>query len=81
MSADGYGGITCLAQLRLVTLGMGAFPIPATLPFSRVQEAFAEDGTLKDLSYEKRVNAFIAEVLWFAEAIANQKARVVHPSG
>lgn len=60
---------------RLVTLGMGAFPIPAALPVSRVAESFDEDGNPTDESYEKRAQAFIAEVLWFAEAIAAQKAK------
>jgi len=80
VSAGGFGGLNALAQLRLVTLGMGAFPIPAALPFSRVQDVFAEDGALTDLSYEKRAAAFIAEVLWFTEAIATQNAKVAHSS-
>jgi NAD(P)H-dependent FMN reductase len=80
VSGGGFGGLNALAQLRLVTLGMDAFPIPASLPFSRVQDVFAEDGTVKDPSYEKRADAFIAEVLWFAEAIATQKAKAGHPS-
>ena len=45
--AGGFGGLNCLAQLRLVTLGMGAFPIPASLPVSRVQDSFDEDGNPK----------------------------------
>ena len=75
VSAGGFGGLNCLAQLRLVTLGMGAFPIPAALPVSRVQESFDEEGNPKDESYEKRAAAFIAEVVWFAEAISVQKAK------
>ena len=75
VSAGGFGGINCLAQLRLVTLGMGAFPIPASLPVSRVQDSFDDEGNPKDESYEKRAAAFIAEVLFFAEAIAVQKAK------
>lgn len=75
VSSGGFGGINCLAQLRLVTLGMGAFPIPAALPVSRVQDSFDEDGNPKDESYEKRAQIFIAEVLFFAEAIAVQKAK------
>jgi hypothetical protein len=54
---------------------MGAFPIPASLPVSRVQDSFDEDGNPKDPSYEKRAESFIAEVLWFTEAIATQKAK------
>jgi NAD(P)H-dependent FMN reductase len=75
VSGGGFGGINCLAQLRLVALGMGAFPIPAALPVSRVQDSFDEDGNPRDESYEKRAAAFIAEVLFFAEAIAVQKAK------
>jgi NAD(P)H-dependent FMN reductase len=75
VSAGGFGGINCLAQLRLVTLGMGAFPIPAALPVSRVQESFDDDGNPKDESYEQRASAFISEVLFFADAIAVQRAK------
>jgi NAD(P)H-dependent FMN reductase len=75
VSAGGFGGLNCLAQLRLVTLGMGAFPLPASLPVSRVQDSFDEDGNPKDPSYEKRAKSFIAEVLWFTEAIVTQKAK------
>ena len=75
VSGGGFGGLHALSQLRLVTLGMGAFPLPASLPFSRVQDVFEENGTLKELVYEKRADAFIAEVLWFTEAIAAQKAK------
>jgi NAD(P)H-dependent FMN reductase len=75
VSAGGFGGINCLAQLRLVTLGMGAFPIPESLAVSRVHETFKDDGTPNDPGYEKRAAAFLDEVLWFAEAIADRKAK------
>lgn len=76
VSAGGFGGLTCLAQLRLVTIGMGAFPIPESLPVSRVHESFPnEDGTPKDAAYERRAETFLDEVLWFTEAIADKKAK------
>ncbi len=75
VSAGGFGGLTCLAQLRLVTLGMGAFPIPESLPVSRVRDSFKEDGTPNDPAYEKRAAVFLDEVLWFTEAIADRKAK------
>lgn len=74
VSAGGFGGINCLAQLRLVTLAMGAFPIPENLSVSRVQDAFKDDGTM-DASYEKRATTFLDEVLWFTEAIVDRKAK------
>jgi NAD(P)H-dependent FMN reductase len=75
VSAGGYGGITCLAQLRLVTIGMGAFPIPENLAVSRVHESFKEDGTPNDPGYEKRAAAFFDELLWFTDAIVDKKAK------
>jgi NAD(P)H-dependent FMN reductase len=74
VSAGGFGGINCLAQLRLVCLGMGAFPIPENLSVSRVQDAFKDDGTY-DHAYDKRADAFLDEVLWFTEAISARKAK------
>jgi NAD(P)H-dependent FMN reductase len=75
VSAGGYGGINCLAQLRLVTLGMGAFPIPENLTVSRVHDSFSDQGTPNDPAYEKRTETFLDEVLWFAEAIQDRKAK------
>jgi NAD(P)H-dependent FMN reductase len=75
VSGGGFGGITCLAQLRLVIIGMGAFPIPAALPVSAVQNTFDSDGNPKDPAYEKRAETFIGELLWFTEAISAQRAR------
>ena len=75
VSAGGYGGINCLAQLRLVAIGMGAFPIPENLAVSRVQDSFKDDGTPNDPAYEKRATEFLDEVLWFTEAIVDRKAK------
>ncbi len=75
VSAGGFGGINCLAQLRLVALGMGALPIPESLPISRVNDSFQEDGTPNDPAYERRVANFLDEMLWFTEAIADRKAK------
>jgi NAD(P)H-dependent FMN reductase len=75
VSGGGFGGINCLAQLRLVVLGMGAFPIPASLPVSAVQNTFDTDGNPKDPAYEKRAETFIGELLWFTEATAAQRVK------
>jgi NAD(P)H-dependent FMN reductase len=75
VSAGGFGGLTCLAQLRLVTIGMGAFPIPENLAVSRVRDSFKDDGTPNDPAYEKRATAFLDELLWFTEAIVDRKTK------
>jgi NAD(P)H-dependent FMN reductase len=75
VSAGGFGGINCLAQLRLVMLGAGAVPIPENLAVSRVRDSFTDDGQPADASFAKRAGGFIDELLWFTEAIAGRKAK------
>ena len=75
VSAGGFGGINCLAQLRLVLIGMGAVPIPENFAVSRVRDSFKDDGTPNDAASEKQAAAFLDEVLWFAEAITDRKAK------
>jgi NAD(P)H-dependent FMN reductase len=73
VSGGSFGGVNCLAQLRLVFLQMGALPIPGRLPILKVQESFADDGTPADPIYEKSATSFIEQLLWFTEAITVQK--------
>lgn len=75
VSAGPFGGLNCLAQLRQVTLGLGAVPIPVSMTIARIQDAFDDDGNPSDPAYEKRAQGFIDELLWFTEAIAVQRAK------
>lgn len=75
VSAGPFGGINCLAQLRLVVVGMGAFPIPENLAVSKIHDTFNDDGTPNDPAYEKRASDFLDDVLWFADAISAKKAK------
>ncbi len=73
VSSGGFGGLNCLAQLRLVCLAMGGVPIPVALPVSRVDEAFDEPGTLRDPKLAARVGPFIDELIWYARALASPR--------
>lgn len=74
VSGGGFGGLNCLAQLRQVMLALGAYPIPAQLAISRVEESLAGDGTPFDAAYEERARKFFDELLWITAAIARQRA-------
>ena len=74
VSSGGFGGLNCLAQLRLVCLAMGGVPIPATLPVSRVDEAFDERGGLRDPKLAARLGPFLDELIWYTLALARQRA-------
>ncbi len=74
VSAAEFGGVNCLAQLRLVTLAMSAFPIPASLPISKAAERLQEDGAPIDSSLDAKAQSFLNELIWFTEAIVARKA-------
>lgn len=74
VSAGGFGGINCLAQLRLVTLALGAYPIPASFPVSKVNQSFADDGTPQDPGTDKRIAAFFDELLWATNAFERARS-------
>lgn len=80
VSAGDFGGISCLAQLRLVLLAMGALPIPASLPVRRVQDAFDEEGRSTDSGFSERADRFLDELLWWVEAAARQRMSDGNPS-
>lgn len=74
-SSGNFGGVAALGPLRLLALAVGGYPIAASFPVSRVGDAFAEDGTPLDASYEKRVEGFLGELLWATEALAAARAK------
>jgi NAD(P)H-dependent FMN reductase len=73
VSAGSFGGLNCLAQLRLICLGMGGFPIPESLTIAKVQNLFDEQGLPTEPLLYSRTKDFLDEVLWFTEAVVNQK--------
>jgi NAD(P)H-dependent FMN reductase len=75
VSSGGFGGINCLAQLRLVCLAMGGLPIPAALPVSHVGEAFDEAGGVRDPKLATRIGPFLNELVWYTLALARQRAQ------
>jgi NAD(P)H-dependent FMN reductase len=80
VSSGGFGGLNCLAQLRLVCLAMGGVPIPATLPVSRVDEAFDAQGILRDSRLADRLGPFIDEMVWYTQALSRHRLKEGGPS-
>ena len=73
VSSGGFGGINCLTQLQLICLALGGLPIPDKLPISNVQEFFDEQGNLRNSSFKAKLESFIKELIWYTEAMINQK--------
>ncbi|WP_423747284.1 NAD(P)H-dependent oxidoreductase (plasmid) [Haladaptatus sp. SPP-AMP-3] len=66
VSAGGFGGVRALSHLHDITLEFNAHPGP-DLPVSNVHDAFDEDGTLIDKTYEDRFEEFVEQVVEHAE--------------
>jgi NAD(P)H-dependent FMN reductase len=69
VSATGFGGINCLAQLRLVCFAMGGLPIPQALPVSYVQDAFDTQGTLRKSELLAELQMLLDELIWYTRAM------------
>lgn len=73
VSAGGLGGARVVEQVKLVTIELRMLPIRESVYFSGVRDLFNEDATIKDASYDARVEKMIDELVWHAEAL--KKAR------
>lgn len=69
VSSGAFGGVNCLAQLRLVCLAMGGLPIPRKCLVGNAQEAFDDDGTPRDEDVASRIDALVDDLTWYADAL------------
>lgn len=77
VSAGGLGGARAVEQLRLVCIEFHMVPIREALYFSQVQNLFNENGEIKDKSYDERVEKFLEELTWYAEALKTARSKTV----
>lgn len=76
-SAGSFGGVRAAVHLRAVLGEVGLVTIPSMQPIPKVWQAFEEDGTPKDDSYEKRIAKFFGELCWYARALKAARAEGV----
>ncbi|MEY2481885.1 MAG: hypothetical protein QOK24_413 [Verrucomicrobiota bacterium] len=74
VSAGGYGGISCLAQLRLLTLAVGGIPIPEFIAVSKVNEVAGASSGLEKV-FAGKLEVFFADLIWHCEAMVQQRER------
>jgi NAD(P)H-dependent FMN reductase len=68
-SAGAFGGVRAAMQLRAMLCELGMPSISSLFPVPRVAEAFAEDGTPLDSSWDRRFVRFADELEWYANAL------------
>ncbi|MEZ4772996.1 MAG: NAD(P)H-dependent oxidoreductase [Bacteroidia bacterium] len=75
--AGKFGGINASTEMQLLILSLGAFPMPYKLLVPNVNKIFASDDMPLDEQFEKSVDKFVSEFLWFAGALAKAKKPVL----
>ena len=72
-SPGNLGGVRGLAVLRSILSNIGVIVIPTQMAIARANEAFDEDGSLKDERQQARIEAVGAEVVRFARGLSEVK--------
>jgi NAD(P)H-dependent FMN reductase len=69
------GGLRAIDSLRQVITGLAAITVPAHVPVQSVGKTFGPDGPLVDVeAWTNRIDRFLDEVLWYAEALKAARA-------
>jgi NAD(P)H-dependent FMN reductase len=74
-SAGPFGGVRGLVNLRGILAELGSPSIPSSMPVSRIQSAFDNEGNALDERYEKSVVQFLDEYEWYARALQAARRR------
>jgi NAD(P)H-dependent FMN reductase len=69
VSAGPWGGTRVIESLLHVVRELGLTPTFTDLNFTKIQDKFDEEGNLLDASYNKRVDAFLTELVWMSKAL------------
>ncbi len=74
-SAGPFGGARVMIHLRSVLGELGMSSIPSYFLVSMVQSAFDEKGNAIDKAYEKRVEPFLNQLEWYANALKEARKK------
>lgn len=69
VSKGALGGGRMVEQLLGVVRELGLVVISKTIYFPKVEELFDADGNVLDNSYYKKVDGFLAELVWMAKTL------------
>lgn len=72
--SDGpFGGVRASEALRIVISTLQGVSIPTGLLYPRVQDAITEQGALVSAEGQGRIDRFVAELVWYAQALRNAR--------
>ena len=74
-SAGPFGGVRAAMQLRAMLGELGMPSISSIFSISKVQSSFDDKGNALDKAYERKIERFIKEIEWYAEALKEQRKK------
>jgi NAD(P)H-dependent FMN reductase len=72
-SAGQFGGVRAAVHLRTILGEVGMVTIPSMFPVSKVQAAFDNDGNAVDDAYPRKIQRFLDELEWYANALKSAR--------
>ena len=76
VSAGGFGGVRVVQNLLPVMRELGLVTIFWDGNFSNVQSLFDASGSITDASYVRRIDKFLAELVWMAKVLRHGRENV-----
>ncbi len=73
-SAGPFGGLRAAVHLRALLGEIGTVSIPSMFPITKIGDSFDDQGKALDKNYDRRVQKFLDEFDWYAQAL--QAARI-----
>lgn len=74
-SAGSFGGVRALITLRAILAELGSPSIPSAFPVPSIHNAFDDEGIALDSAYDRRIEKFLDEFEWYANALKNARDR------
>jgi len=74
-SAGPFGGVRVAVHLRAILGEVGTVSIPSMFPISKIYESIDENGKAVDEAYDKRVQKFLDEFEWYANALKQAREK------
>lgn len=71
VSSGSFGGARVIEQLHQVVVALRGVPIGTNLLFSDVGDLFDDNGVIRDIEYNERIDLFVKELKWFARTLKN----------
>ena len=73
VSTGPMGGMRGALQMQQLVLAMFGYPLPQMLLVGNVADKFDAEGEIRDVDFNKKMDTFLYDYMWFASAIVQKR--------